>query len=265
MIIFNWISLFATFASRIHVIINAYFFFSLFLASHFTLSTYNLECMISSIFFIIFASSFLMSWNMLLIFTSCIITSNFSRRKIVVEATSLIQKSLNFNIFLLSSKITLKIINLLNFLIFTIFLRAVNVFSMFNLHVKTIISAALIFCIRFISCFSLIHVINFISLLNLRFERTLISRRKNVEIATIDCLIVIFAQIFSSTVSFVFSITLFSFLITFFSLVICLSKHSFTVFATLAHSWRVACLIKLKNFVIAVHDIIFDRFFSFDS
>ena len=172
---------------------------------------------------------------------------------------------MNFNIFLLSLKIILKIINFLNFLIFTIFLRAVNVFLMFDLRVKIIISAAFIFCTRFIFCFSLIYVINFISLFNFRFERTLILRRKNVEIAIVDCLIVIFVQVFSSIVSFVFSITFFNFLITFFNFVICFSKHSFIVFVTLAHSWRVACLIKLKNFVIVVHDIIFDKFFSFNS
>ena len=265
MIIFNWINLFATSALRIHVIINAYFFFSLFLANHFTLFIYNLECMISWIFFIIFASSFLMSWNMLLTFISCIIILNLSRRKTAVEATFLIQKLLNFNIFLLFSKTTLKIISSLNFLIFTIFLRAVSVSSMFDLCVKTIIFAALIFCIRFIFYFSLIHVINFISLFDLRFEKALISRKKSVEIAIVDCLIVIFIQIFSLIVSFIFSIIFFSFLITFFSFVIWLSKHLFAVFVTLAQSWRVACLIILKNFVIIVHDIIFDRFFSFNS
>ena len=265
MIIFSWISLFATFTSRIHVIINAYFFFSLFFASHFTLSIYNFECMISSIFFIIFAFSFLMSWNMFLIFISCIIISDFSRRKIVVEATFLIQKSLNFNIFLFFSKIILKIISFLNFLIFTIFLHAINVFSMFDLCIKTIISAAFIFCTRFIFYSFLIYVINFIFLFNLCFEKTLISRKENAEIAIVDCLIVIFAQIFSSIVFFVFSIIFFSFLIIFFNLVIYFSKYSFIAFVTLAHSWRVACFIKLKKFIIVVHDIIFDKFFSFNS
>ena len=129
---------------------------------------------------------------MFLTFILCIIISDLSRRKAAVETTFLIQKSLNFNIFLLPSKIILKIINFLNFLISTIFLRAVNVFLMFDLHVRAIIFVALIFCIRFISCFSLIHVINFISLFNLRFEKALISRRKNVEIAFFDCLTVIF-------------------------------------------------------------------------
>ena len=129
---------------------------------------------------------------MFLIFISCIIISNFSRRKIVVEATFLIQKSLNFNIFLFLSKIILKIINLLNFLIFMIFLRAISVFSMFDLCVKAIIFVALIFYTHFISCFSLIHVINFISLFDFRFEKTLILRKRNAEIAIVDCLIVIF-------------------------------------------------------------------------
>ena len=130
---------------------------------------------------------------MFLIFILYIIISNFSRRKVAIETTSLIQKSLNFNIFLFFSKIILKIINFLNFLIFIIFLRAINVFSMFNLHVKAIISAAFIFCIRFIFCFFLIHIINFIFLFNFRFKKTLISRKKNVEIAIVNCLIVIFA------------------------------------------------------------------------
>ena len=192
MIIFNWINLFAAFASRIHVIINAYFFFSLFLENHFTLFICNLECMISSIFFIVFAFSFLMSWGMFLIFISCIIISNFSRRKTVVKMTSLIQKSLDFNIFLLSSEIILKTINFLNLLISIIFLRAVNVFSMSDFRVKAIISAALIFCIRFIFCSFLIQAINFIFLLDFHFEETLILRRKNVKVAIADCLIVIF-------------------------------------------------------------------------
>ena len=157
---------------------------------------------------------------MFLIFILCIIISNFSRRKIVVETTSLIQKSLNFNIFLLFSKIILKIINFLNFLIFIIFLRAVSVFSIFNSYIKTIISAAFIFCIRFIFCSFLIYVINFISLINFYFEKTLISCKKNIKVAIVDYLIVIFAQIFSSIVFFVFSIIFFNFLIIFFNLII---------------------------------------------
>ena len=129
---------------------------------------------------------------MFLIFISYIIISNFSRHKIVVETTFLIQKLLNFNIFLFSSKITLKIINFLNLLIFTIFLRVINVFSMFDLYIRTIIFVAFIFCIHFISCSSLIHVINFIFLLDFRFEKTLILSKKNIEVAIADSLIVIF-------------------------------------------------------------------------
>ena len=171
---------------------------------------------------------------------------------------------MNFSIFLFSSKTILKIINLLNFLIFTIFLRAVSVFSMFDSRIKAIIFVALIFCIRFIFCSSLIYVINFIFLLDLHFEKTLISRRKKTEIAIVDCLIVIFVQMFSSIVFFVFSIIFFNFLIIFFNLIICFSKHSFIVFITFAHSCRVACLIMSKNFIIIVHNIIFDKFFFFD-
>ena len=186
--------------------------------------------MISSIFFIIFVLLFLMSQDMFLIFISCIIILNLLYRKVVIERTFLIQKSLNFNIFLLSSKIISKIINFLNFLTSTIFLRTINVFLIFDLCVKIIISAALILCIHFIFCFSLIYIINFISLLDFRFERTLISRKKNVEVATFDCLTTIFVQIFSLIVSFVFSIILFNFLIIFFNFIICLSKQSFIFF-----------------------------------
>ena len=263
-IIFSWINLFAVFTLRTHIIINAYFFFLLFLTNYFIFFIYNFKCIISFIFFIIFVFLFLMFWNMFLTFVSCIIISNFSHRKAVVKAMFLIQKSLNFNIFLLFSKIILKIINLLNFLIFTIFLRIVNVFLIFNLHVKIIISITFILCIYFISYLFLIYVINFIFLFDFRFKKTLISRKKSVKIAIIDYLIVVFIQIFLSIVFFVFSITFFNFLITFFNFIIYFSKYSFVVFVTFKHSWYVACFIILKNFIIIVHDVIFDKFFSFN-
>ena len=141
----NWISLFTIFVSRIHVIINTYFF-SLFLTSHFTFFICNLVCMMTSILFITFALSFLIFYNMLLIFTLCIIILNLSRRKVVVVTTSLTQKSFNFNIFLLFSKIALNIINFLNFCIFIMFLHTVSVIATLILHVNVIISFALIFC-----------------------------------------------------------------------------------------------------------------------
>ena len=142
--------MFAISASRIHIIINAYFFFSFFLTSRFIFFIYNFECIMSSVFFIIFVSSFLMFENMLLIFISCIITLDFSRRRIVVLTTSFIQKSFDFNIFLLFSKIILNIIIFLNFRIFIIFLRVVSVMLTFELRINIIISFMLIFCIRFI-------------------------------------------------------------------------------------------------------------------
>ena len=172
---------------------------------------------------------------MLLIFISCIIISDFSRCKVIVKTTSLTQKSSNFNIFLLFLKIILKIINFLNFLTLTIFLRAVNVFSMFDLCVKTIISVAFILCIYFISCFFLIYVISFIFLFNFYFERTLISRKENIEIVIFDCLMITFAQVLSSIMFFIFSIILFNFLIIFFNLVICFSTQSFIFFVSFAH------------------------------
>ena len=148
---------------------------------------------------------------MLLIFILCIIISDLSRRKIVVKTTSLIQKSLNFNIFLFFSKITLKIISFLNFLNFIIFLRAVNVSLMFDSRVRTIIFVSFIFCIHFIFCFFLIYVINFIFLFDFRFKRTLILRKKSIKIAIVDCLIVIFIQIFFSTFLLFSSISWFIF------------------------------------------------------
>ena len=124
-------------------------------------------------------------------------------------------------------------------MIFTIFLYAINVLSMFNLRVKAIIFATFIFYIHFIFYFFLIHVINFISLLNFRFEKILISRKKSIEIAIVDCLIVIFVQIFLLIVFFVFSIIFFNFFIISFNFVIYFSKHSFIIFVLLAHLWRV--------------------------
>ena len=150
MIKFSWINLFAIFALRIYVIINAYFFFSLFLISYFAFFSCNFECMMTSIFFIIFAFSSLMFCDMLLTFISCIIILNLSRRKVAVVIISLTQKSFNFNIFLLFSEIILNIINFLNLCIFVMFLRVVSVIATLNSYINVIISFAFIFCTYFI-------------------------------------------------------------------------------------------------------------------
>ena len=147
MIKFNWINLFSIFVLRTYVIMNAYFFFLLFLTSHFIFFICNLEYMMTLIFFITFASSFLMFCDMILTFTLCIIILNFSQRKVAVITTFLIQKSFDFSIFLLFSEITLNIINFLNFCIFIILLRAVNVIATSNSRVNIIIFFAFIFCI----------------------------------------------------------------------------------------------------------------------
>ena len=130
---------------------------------------------------------------MFLTFILCIIILNFSRLKVVVIATFLIQKSFNFNIFLLSSKIILKIINFLNCLISTIFFRTNSVFIVFNSRVNAIIFIVFIFCIFFIFRFFLIYVINFIFLLNRCFKNALIVNIKNVESVTFALLKIIFA------------------------------------------------------------------------
>ena len=130
---------------------------------------------------------------MLLIFISCIIILNLSRLKIVVIATFLTQKSFDFNIFLLFSKTILKIINFLNFLTSIIFFRVNSVFIVSDSCVNTIIFVALIFCIFFISWFLLIHIINFISLLNRRFENALIVSIESVKNTTFASLKTIFA------------------------------------------------------------------------
>ena len=106
-------------------------------------------------------------------------------------------------------------------------MRAVNVCFKLDFYINAIIFVALILCNRFIFCSFLIHIINFIFLLDFYFEKAMISRKKDVEIATFDCLTIIFVQIFSPIVSFVFSIIFFNFLIIFFSLVIYFSKQSF--------------------------------------
>ena len=202
---------------------------------------------------------------MFLIFTSYIIISNLSRLKIIIIATFLIQKSFDFNIFLLSSEIILKIINFLNFLTLTIFFRANSVFIVFNLRINVIIFAALIFCTFFIFWFFLIYVINFISLLNYRFEDALIVNIKNVENATFAFLKAIFVQMFSSIMLIVFSVIFFNFLVISFNFVICFFKSQLDFFVSSSHSWRVASFIKANNFVNVVHDIIFVKFFFFDS
>ena len=129
---------------------------------------------------------------MFLTFILYIIILNFLRLKVAVIATFLIQKSFDFNIFLLLSKIILKIINFLNFLISTIFFRANNIFIVFNSRVNAITFVMFIFYILFIFWFFLIHVINFISLLNCCFENALIASIKDVENATFAFLKTIF-------------------------------------------------------------------------
>ena len=106
-------------------------------------------------------------------------------------------------------------------------------FLIFDLRVKAIISAALIFCIRFIFYLFLIYVINFIFLFDFCFKEALILRKKNIEIAIVDCLIVSFVQIFFSIVSFVFSIIFFQFFNHFLQ-----SRHLF--FKTFIHCFRYA-------------------------
>ena len=202
---------------------------------------------------------------MLLIFISCIIILNFLRLKVAVIATFLIQKSFDFNIFLLSSEIILKIINFLNLLILTIFFHVDNIFIVSDLCVNAIIFVALIFCTFFISWFFLIHIIIFIFLLNHRFENALTASIKNVENATSALLKTIFVQMFSSIVLIVFSAIFFNFLAIFFNLVVCFFESQLDFFVSSLHSRRVAFFIKANNFVNVVHNIIFIKFFFFDS
>ena len=133
-----------------------------------------------------------MFWNILFIFISCIIILNFSRRNVAVIATLFIQKFFDYNIFLLSSEIILKIIKFLNFLITTIFFYANSVFTVFNLRVNVIIFVTFIFCILFIFKFFSIYVINFIFLLNCRFKNVLIVNIESVENATFAFLKILF-------------------------------------------------------------------------
>ena len=189
---FSWINLFAISTLYTHIIINIYFFFSFFLTSLFIFSIYNLKFMTTSTFFIVFVSSFLIFWNILLIFISCIIISNFSHRRIVVWTTFLIQKSFDFNIFLLLSKIILNIINFLNFCTFIMFLHVISIIATFELRINVIISFVLIFCIRFIFWTVFIYIINFIFLLSLRFENALITLVTNVKNVIIKFSVAIF-------------------------------------------------------------------------
>ena len=200
---------------------------------------------------------------MFLIFISCIFISNFSRLRIVVIATFLIQKSFNFNIFLLFSKIILKIINFLNFLILTILFHADSVFIVFNSRVNVIIFIAFIFCIFLIFWFFLIHIINFIFLLSCCFENALITNIENVENAIFTFLKTILVQVFSSVVLIIFFIIFFNFFVISFNFVVCFSESQLNFFASSLHSWCVAFFIKTNNFVNVVHDIILVKFFFF--
>ena len=123
----------------------------------------------TSTFFITFAFSFLIFYDMLLIFISCIISLNFSRRRIVVIMTILISKSFVFNIFLFFSKITLNTINFLNFC---------SVIATSNSRINIIISFAFIFFTCFIFWVLFIHVI---FLLSFRLNNALMTRATNVK------------------------------------------------------------------------------------
>ena len=201
---------------------------------------------------------------MFLIFISCIIILNFSRWRIAVIATFLIQKLFNFNIFLLFLKIILKIINFLNLLTSIIFFRANNIFIVFNSRISAIIFAALIFCIFFIFLFFLIYVFNFISLLSRCFGDALIANIKNIESAIFVLLKIIFVQMFFSVVLIIFSVIFFNFFIISFNLVVCFFEQQFDLFVSSSLFWRVAFFIKTNNFINVVHDIIFVKFFFFN-
>ena len=160
---------------------NIYFFFLFFLTNHFIFFICNFECIMTSTFFIIFVSLFLISYNMFLTFISCIIILNLSRQKVAIVMTFLIQKSFVFSIFLLLSEITLNIINFLNFYTLIMFFRAVNMIATSNSRNNIIIFFALIICTCFIFWAFFIYIISFIFLLDFRFNNALITCATSVK------------------------------------------------------------------------------------
>ena len=144
--------------------------FLIFLINYFIFSICNFECIMTSILFIIFAFSLLMFFDMTLIFISCIIISNFSQRRVAVITTFLIQKSFNFNIFLLFSEITLNIINFLNFCIFIIFSRTVSLIATSDscVNVYYFFRAHLLYSFYFLNFFYSCHQFHFSAEFSLR-------------------------------------------------------------------------------------------------
>ncbi len=81
---------------------------------------------------------------------------------------------------------------------------------MFKSHVNAIIFVALILCILFVTFFSLIYVINFISLINRRFKNVCLTFILIVVCATNNELYIMFVYVFAFYVSFSTLFTFFS-------------------------------------------------------
>lgn len=149
-----------------------------------------------------------MFFDMPLTLMSCIIIFARFRRKIVAIDTFLTQKSFDFRIFLLLSLLILKTIILLKHLILCMFFRAFSVLTMFESRVNVITFVALILCTLFVSCFPLIHIINFISLVNRRFGGACLTFILIVACAIDDKSCAMFAHVFALCVRFSILFTL---------------------------------------------------------
>jgi len=150
------------------MIIEMYFFLSLFLMSHVTSFIFNSRCMILHVFSIILAPFFFIFFDMLLTLMLCIITFARSWRSTAAVDTSLTQKSFDSKILLLFSLPTLKIIIPLNHLIPCMSFHAVSVLTASEPRANATTSAALILFTLSTSLSPLIHATIFISLLGLR-------------------------------------------------------------------------------------------------
>ncbi len=146
--------------------------------------------------------------NMFFTLMLYIITFAHLRRKTIAINTFLIQKLLDFRIFLLHSLLILKIIIFLKRLIFYMSFRAFSVLTMFKSHVNAFIFVAFIFCTFFVSFSFLIYVIIFIFLINRCFENACLTFILIVICATNNKLYTMLAYMFASCVFF---LTLFTF------------------------------------------------------
>ncbi len=150
---------------------------------------------------------------------------------------------------------------LLKRLIFCIFFCAISVLTMLKSRVNVIIFVAIILWTFFIFCFFLIYVINFISLINCRIKSIYLTLLQLFICFVNNKSFVIIAYVFANCMSFLISLTLFIWLIVFFSLFNIEIKSIRSFFARISLRRRVNFLVKRHHLVNVIIKIILNAFF----